>query len=171
MEDADSTVEEDIVEVEDPATARVVDSPEAFDVWEYVVFSSTFQVPALMFSVHTKCQCCFVYQRDPKSDTRATAGSPVSLDGILNTTLFHWPAFVGAEKTTFALQTPNQPFPMLSQAEHPTIGTPCWCLHPCATSEALKELQEADGYENSASPGRLLELWLLLIGNVVDFSQ
>ena len=101
---------------------------------------------------------------------KRSAGSPLSLEALLDSTMFHQSVFAGAEKTSFALQIPDQPFPMLSQSEHPTTGSPCWCIHPCSTTEALKELSEADDRVKTSS-GRLLELWLLLIGNVVDLTQ
>lgn len=99
----------------------------------------------------------------------ALGGSPLSLDDILRTPLFRRRPFPEAEKTTFALQTPQASAPLLSQGEHPTLGTPCWFFHPCETPKALSELvgEETRG---GAEPNlvRQLELWLLLVGNVVN---
>jgi len=66
---------------------------------------------------------------------------------------------------------PNANFPALSQADHPTLGTPCWYIHPCETPTALRELVDADDRYQGPEEGRplrQLELWLLLIGNVMD---
>ena len=71
------------------------------------------------------------------------------------------------ERTTFSLQQRGQLFPLLSQGEHPTLGTPCWFFHPCETPTALAELKEAREQDDSF-PGRTIMLWLLLLGNVVD---
>ncbi|KAL5487947.1 hypothetical protein ACEPAI_6055 [Sanghuangporus weigelae] len=133
----------------DAATAVTREECDLLEVRQYIVYSATFQVPVFYFSVHTR------------------SGSPLSLDGILSTSLFRRNVFPDARKTGFALQTPDHSFPLLSQGEHPTLGTPCWFFHPCETPVALTELVRADGGADT-SPGRLMELWLLLVGNVVN---
>ncbi|KAH8118444.1 hypothetical protein DFH11DRAFT_1502564 [Phellopilus nigrolimitatus] len=125
------------------------DSCDLLEVWQYIVYSATFQVPTFYFSVHT------------------TSGSPLSLDDIMKSSFFRKDAFPDVKKTSFALQAPDHPFPLLSQGEHPVLGTPCWFFHPCETRQALLELVQADGLKEPAT-GRHLELWLLLVGNVVD---
>ncbi|OCB87508.1 hypothetical protein A7U60_g5413 [Sanghuangporus baumii] len=136
----------------DPATAATCEECDLLEVWQYIVYSATFQVPTFYFSVHTR------------------SGSPLTLDGILSSSLFRRNVFPDARKTGFALQTPDHPFPLLSQGEHPTLGTPCWFFHPCETPVALTELVRADGGADT-SPGRLMELWLLLVGNVVNLKD
>ncbi|EJD01335.1 uncharacterized protein FOMMEDRAFT_169476 [Fomitiporia mediterranea MF3/22] len=136
----------------DTATASIPPEDSLLEVWQYTVYSATFQVPALYFSMHT------------------TSGSPLSLDGILASSLFRRNVFPNAQKTGFALQTPSNTFPLLSQGEHPTLGTPCWFFHPCETPSALAELVQADGNADVSS-ARILELWLLLVGNVINFQE
>ena len=91
------------------------------------------------------------------------------LHDILKSTLF-LQDFPDSQQTGFAVQIPGQPFPMLTQAEHPISGTPCWSLHPCATQDALGELIKADE-TFTGSPTRMLELWLLLVGNIINLNH
>lgn len=57
-------------------------------------------------------------------------------------------------------------FPLLSQGEHPTLGMPCWYLHPCETAVAVEEIvAEMGGGAN------VIEGWLLIVGNVVELGN
>ncbi|KAI5124719.1 hypothetical protein M0805_005357 [Coniferiporia weirii] len=139
---------------EDDAAAAVTrrEQNDILEAWQYIVYSASFQVPAFYFSVNTR------------------SGTRLGLDGILGCSLFRRNAFADVKKTSFALQAAGQNFPLLSQGEHPTLCTPCWFLHPCETGVALGELMEADGQITKPS-ARMLELWLLLVGNVVDVRE
>jgi len=127
-------------------------------------------MPVFYFSVHTD------------------EGSPFSLPDIVDrTSLFIFqPHSVDAGDfvvTKYSIQAPGATLPLISQGEHPTLGTPCCYLHPCETQVALGELIGEDG--QSSAPrraveergeegrkhngiARKLELWLLLVGNAVD---
>ncbi|KAH8830833.1 hypothetical protein DL96DRAFT_1594488 [Flagelloscypha sp. PMI_526] len=120
------------------------------DVTQFIVHSATFQVPAFYFTV------------------RDTQGSPLTLPQLMNTTLFHSTALEGTEPSAnFALNTVSGPFPMLSQGDHPTLGTPCWFLHPCETAPSITELLNGEEM-NNPSPLRVLEVWLLFISSAVN---
>ena len=96
-------------------------------------------------------------------------GAPARCESIANSTLIRKEALPAElTSTDFALQAYGQSFPLLSQGEHPTLGTSCWYFHPCETPKALNELIQEDG--NPSSPRRRLELWFLLVGNVIDLS-
>ncbi|KAJ7283730.1 hypothetical protein C8J57DRAFT_1293396, partial [Mycena rebaudengoi] len=101
---------------------------------QYIVYSATFQVPAFYFTLHD------------------ASGSPLSLDDLVQTTLFHRFAFEGTESTTFALSLPASAFPLLSQGDHPTLGTPCWYFHPLG-EQRLE---------------RWMETWFMVLGTVVS---
>ena len=70
----------------------------------------------------------------------------------------------------YALTLPDAPFPLLSQGDHPTLGTPCWYLHPCETRAAVDELfaeaVQAEWTEDERHV-RWLELWLMVVGSVL----
>ena len=70
--------------------------------------------------------------------------------------------------TTFALETPDSPFAMLSQGDHPTLNTPCWYLHPCHTAEVVEEITQGMACDETSGPLRWLEAWFMVLGNVVD---
>lgn len=58
---------------------------------------------------------------------------------------------------------------MLSQGDHPTLGTPCWYLHPCQTAEVVDELMREVECGEAERPLQWMEAWLMMLGNVVDF--
>ncbi|KAG6837563.1 hypothetical protein H0H93_007744 [Arthromyces matolae] len=83
--------------------------------------------------------------------TNRLAGSPLTLTDLVRTTLFRPFAFENTELSTFGITRPDSSFPILSQGEHPTLGTPCWYLHPCATDAAVTELMtENEGVAHEA---------------------
>lgn len=57
---------------------------------------------------------------------------------------------------------------MLSQGDHPTLGTPCWYLHPCHTAEAVEEIMKEVNCEGDRLL-RWMEAWFTMLGNVIDF--
>ncbi|PFH51446.1 hypothetical protein AMATHDRAFT_142570 [Amanita thiersii Skay4041] len=123
---------------------------------QYVIFSATFQVPTFYFTVH-----------DAK-------GVPLSLYDILRSTLFRRFAFTGVERSNHALTLPGSSFPLLSQGDHPTLGTPCWYLHPCATAKAVGELmaeQQGKMEEEEEILLKTLETWVLVVRQVVDWGR
>lgn len=73
--------------------------------------------------------------------------------------------------TTFAVGTTDSAFAMLSQGDHPTLGIPCWYLHPCHTAEVVEEImREVDHMESDRSL-RWLEAWFMVLCNLVDFGD
>ncbi|KDR83822.1 hypothetical protein GALMADRAFT_236227 [Galerina marginata CBS 339.88] len=139
-------VEEDDLATAQPAGPAVI-------VQEYIVYSASFGVPAFYFTIHN------------------TNGTPLSLAGILQTTFFKSELPSGSEATTFALTVPSTSFPLLSQGDHPTLGTPCWYFHPCesdkAVREFLSEIEQSDWSEETRLV-RWLELWIMIVGSVLN---
>ena len=89
----------------------------------------------------------------------------------MQTNIFKFQVPEGSEANGFALTLPNAPFPLLSQGDHPTLGTPCWYLHPCETGRAVGELLEEvvqESWDEETRDVRWLELWLLAVSSVVD---
>lgn len=70
--------------------------------------------------------------------------------------------------------TNDAPFPLLTQSEHPTLGIPCWSIHPCETSPAMGELlDERIGLswnEDDPQTGLVqwLATWFMLLSTIVD---
>ena len=113
-----------------------------------------------------RCAIFVVYRED--TDTEKV------LDSVDRRSNFFRPGVLPqSERTSFALQLPTSQFPLLSQGEHPSTGTPCWYFHPCETETALRELLEADRETRVIEDEivRLMELWFLLLGNVVDMHR
>ncbi|ORY81802.1 hypothetical protein BCR35DRAFT_265748, partial [Leucosporidium creatinivorum] len=130
----------------------------------WICLSPTFHVPVLYFSAHW------------------TSGSPLTLDQLLDSTIFHpkdptlYP-FSTLAPSSSSSSSPTDlapPFPFLSQGEHPTLGTPAWFLHPCETEAIMEDVlssveRESGGdSEEKAWRGRWLESWLMVVGSVVD---
>ncbi|KAJ7047448.1 hypothetical protein C8F04DRAFT_1058863 [Mycena alexandri] len=138
-EDADDATDGD-----DDATAST--PAETLTCRQYIVYSSTFQVPAFYFTLHD------------------ASGAPLPLDDLVRTTLFHRFAFEGTESTTFGVSLPGSAFPLLSQGDHPTLGTPCWYFHPCESAAAVTEIMAELGDERRG----WLETWFMVLGTVVN---
>ena len=95
-------------------------------------------------------------------------GSVLSLDQILTTSLFYQERLPSHGDSDIVLSLNGSAFPMLSQGDHPVLGTPCWYLHPCETARAVDELQQNLGLMDGDDKERWLELWFMLVGNVVN---
>ncbi|KAJ7095305.1 hypothetical protein B0H15DRAFT_105008 [Mycena belliarum] len=120
---------------------------ETLNCMQYIVYSATFQVPAFYFTLHD------------------ASGSPLPLDELVQTTLFRRFAFAGTEKTSFAVSLPESVFPLLSQGDHPSLGTPCWYLHPCQSTAAVDEIMVEVGEQRLE---RWIEAWFMVLGTVVS---
>src|ERR1700733_2542609 len=57
--------------------------------------------------------------------------SPLTLEEIMNTSILRRHALTEVQVTPHALVQPDASFPLLSQGDHPTLGTPGWFIHPC----------------------------------------
>lgn len=96
---------------------------------------------------------------------------PLSLTKLVRTSLFHLFGFEHTEVNSFGLNRPQSSFPLLSQGEHPVLGTPCWYLHPCETQNSVNELMAEVEHEPLSEEARLtrwLEIWFMVVGTVVD---
>ncbi|KAI0269280.1 hypothetical protein BC834DRAFT_820430, partial [Gloeopeniophorella convolvens] len=156
VEDASDLEDEAL---DDPAAVQS-NSSEVLACNQSIAFSPTYQVPVFYFTVH---------------DSR---GSPLTLEHILKTTLLHRHALSETQASSFALVQPEAPFPLLSQGDHPTMGTPSWYIHPCGTASAMGELigeKNAEGLPDvsqSSSPWvDWLETWFMVLGNIVELGS
>jgi len=145
----------EVVEIDDDATVSHLTSTRLVSN-QYVVYSATFQVPAFYFTIHE------------------SNGSPLPLTGILKTSLFRQFAFEGTDTTSFSVSLPASSFPLLSQGDHPTLGTPCWYFHPCETSayigEVMKEVMQ-DDWTESQRQVRWMEAWFMVLGTAVNLKE
>ncbi|KIY51601.1 hypothetical protein FISHEDRAFT_11710, partial [Fistulina hepatica ATCC 64428] len=123
---------------------------------QYVVYSATYQVPTFYFSVHD------------------ANGTPLFVDDLVKTSLFRSNIFENTTSTSFAVTQRANVCPMLSQGEHPTLGTPCWYLHPCETVNAVDEIMVELARESPASWTetrrlvRWMEAWFMVLSCAVD---
>ncbi|QRV76259.1 autophagocytosis associated protein [Ceratobasidium sp. AG-Ba] len=102
-----------------------------------------------------------------------SGGSPATLSRIMATDRFQLRAFKnsGIAASGAALQPQeanNAHFPLLSQGDHPTLGTPHWYFHPCETSTAVTEIL-AQVHEAS-TPLRWLETWFAVLSTAIDLT-
>ncbi|KAJ7638740.1 hypothetical protein FB45DRAFT_903703 [Roridomyces roridus] len=124
-------------------------APETLTCKQYVCYSATFQVPTFYFTLHD------------------ASGSPLAVTDLVGTTLFSRNAFEGTQQTSFAVSQPDSAFPLLSQGDHPTLGTPCWYFHPCQTAAAVDEIMKALGHGEQGL-GLWVEKWFVVLGSVVN---
>ncbi|KAG1820267.1 uncharacterized protein BJ212DRAFT_1266419 [Suillus subaureus] len=140
---------DDSLDFVDDGTTASRDSPDSLTCHQYVVLSATFRVPAFYFSIY------------------GSSGSPLQLIDIMQTSLLREDVCEGTVASTFAVSHPTMNFPLLSQGEHPTLGTPCWYFHPCETASAVQEiLKESEG--NSRRPLSWMEAWFTVLSTAVD---
>ncbi|EIW61738.1 uncharacterized protein TRAVEDRAFT_163229 [Trametes versicolor FP-101664 SS1] len=138
------------LEVEDESAAVVPGELQTCK--QYVVYSPTFEVPAFYFTLNK------------------SSGSPLVLDQIVQSTLFRRNALPSSDGNTFGLTLPGSNLSLLSQGDHPTLGTPSWYFHPCHTSEVVGEILAAsEGTQPGDELLRWMEVWFMVMSNVVDF--
>ncbi|KAF9482472.1 hypothetical protein BDN70DRAFT_773858, partial [Pholiota conissans] len=139
-------------EADDAATAPERPSSDVLVVQEYIVYSASFNVPAFYFTAHD------------------TNGTPCSLTDLVTSSFFKVKPPAESQTTNYALTLPRIPFPLLSQGDHPTLGTPCWYFHPCETEvavdEFMSEVEERDWTEEMRLV-RWMELWVMIVGSVL----
>ncbi|KAL6299106.1 hypothetical protein BKA93DRAFT_808335 [Sparassis latifolia] len=153
-DEPDEDVYHDISDVDDNAALTQTQSTGVLSTRQYVVHSPTFQVPAFYFTIHD------------------SAGSPLTLADIVTTPLFRRHALPETVSNSFAVSAPESLFPMLSQGDHPTLGTPAWYFHPCYTLESVAEVMmevQQDEWTTEQRLLRWLETWFMVLGNIVDF--
>ena len=77
----------------------------------------------------------------------------------------------GSGATDFALTLPSGSFPLISQGDHPTLGTPCWFFHPCESETAVNEFMMDEDWSDWGQERRYvrwLEIWLMIVGSIFD---
>lgn len=98
-------------------------------------------------------------------------GVQLTLDQLLGTGIFRLDPLTKFDKTTFGLSEPGSAFPLLSQGDHPVLGTRCWYFHPCESSTAVDELVNEAIVPEASEDGRLecwMKMWFLVLGSVVN---
>lgn len=99
-------------------------------------------------------------------------GSPLSLQEIMQTSLFKLKPPNESEITTYSLTMPSKSFPVISHGEHPTTGHPCWYFHPCESEKAVNEFMQEEEQHTQWSEGRRLgrwlEIWLMIVGSILN---
>jgi ubiquitin-like-conjugating enzyme ATG10 len=167
----DSTNE--VVEIDDDATVSHLPSTRLVSN-QYIVYSATFQVPAFYFTIHDSSTWSLIAGSTRSEAQYFQDGSPLSLTDILKTSLFRRFALEGTDTTSFGVSLPASSFPLLSQGDHPTLGTPCWYFHPCETSasvgEVMKEVMQ-DDWTESQRQVRWMEAWFMVLGTAVNLKE
>ena len=98
-------------------------------------------------------------------------GVQLTLDQLLQTDVFRFDPSMKFDKTTFGLSEPGSAFPLLSQGDHPVLGTRCWYFHPCESSTAVNELVSEVVSPDASEDDRLrcwMKMWFLVLGSVVN---
>ena len=98
-------------------------------------------------------------------------GVQFTLDQLLQAGIFRFDPSMKFDKTTFGLSEPGSAFPLLSQGDHPVLGTRCWYFHPCESSAAVNELVNEVVDPDVSEDDRLrcwMKMWFLVLGSVVD---
>jgi len=90
----------------------------------------------------------------------------------MNTSILRRHALPEIQATPYALVQPDASFPLLSQGDHPTLGTPGWFIHPCGTACAIGELigERQKGEEMAGVDDdwlQWLETWFMMMENIV----
>lgn len=101
-------------------------------------------------------------------------GTPLSLADICRLPLFRPQSLFGQQVASFAVQDAISSMALLSQGDHPTLGSPCWYVHPCNTSAIVGELMaevEDKTWTDEVRCLRWIEAWFMVLGNVlcIDF--
>lgn len=159
--------ETDVIELEDPVTASR--RCEEVHVQQFIVFSASFSIPAFYFTVHDSSMRMIIHRVTQSNPP--PAGSPLSLNELVQTAFFRAEVPADASMTPFALNPTSSPFPILSQGDHPTLGTPCWYIHPCEAEKAVGEFMCEVGqssWTEAERAVRWMELWLMVVASVVD---
>ncbi|KAF4602164.1 hypothetical protein EYR40_005368 [Pleurotus pulmonarius] len=127
---------------------------ESLSCHQHVAYSASFQVPAFYFNIF------------------ASNGSPLPISDVLKTAFFRSSIREDTKATTFAVSAGDAAFPLLSQGDHPVLGTPSWYLHPCETANAvgeiMDEIQHNGDWNDEMRLVRWLETWFMVVGTAVD---
>ncbi|OSX60452.1 hypothetical protein POSPLADRAFT_1182993 [Postia placenta MAD-698-R-SB12] len=151
-DEQESQDEWEVVEENDENDASAA-APDVVASQQHVVFSPTFQVPAFYFTAHS------------------ASGAPLPLSEIVKLPLLRQHILAGTHSSGFALTAQESTFPLLSQGDHPVLGTPSWYLHPCHTAEAVTELlseSRTDGGSEEERLSRWIQTWFVILGQVVN---
>lgn len=162
-----------VVEIDDGATmSHAPLTPIVSN--QYVVYSATYQVPAFYFTIHDSSAWSLLQALLVLRRSIFQGGSLLPLTDIVKTSLFRRYVLEGTETTSFSVSLPAASFPLLSQGDHPTLGTLCWYLHPCETSapvdEVMKEIMQ-DDWTESQRLVRWMEAWFMVLGTVVNLKD
>lgn len=155
--------------VEEEDSAMATSAPKFISCDQYIVYSSSFVVPAFYFNVWDQRMC-----NHCDSATSAefdVEGVQLTLDQLLQTGLFRFDQPTKFDKTTFGLSEPGSVFPLLSQGDHPVLGNRCWYFHPCESSTAVNELLNEAVSSDASEDDRLrcwMKMWFLVLGSVVN---
>ena len=154
-------------EEDDPAVATSI--PEFVSCDQYIVYSPSFMVPAFYFNMwdqrmSNRCNSVIIAELDVE-------GVQLTLDQLLQAGAFRFDPSAKFDKTTFGLSEPGSAFPLLSQGDHPVLGTRCWYFHPCESSAAVNELVNEAISPDVSEDDRLrcwMKMWFLVLGSIVN---
>ena len=103
------------------------------------------------------------YELDTAAD-----GEIMGLADIMSTSLFR-PLALPDPQHDHGIDAPGSAFALLSQGDHPTLGTPCWYLHPCHTAEVIGEILDELVTDGPQRFQRYLEAWFMVLGNMIEW--
>ncbi|KAG8702574.1 erg10, acetyl-CoA C-acetyltransferase [Ceratobasidium sp. 394] len=161
--DAEGFEDEELFEPHDESsTSETIPDASQLYLHECIVWHPTYMVPAYYFQAYD------------------SGGGPANLTRILATDRFQHRAFRNASTgvSGAAIQpreNDNAQFPLLSQGDHPILGTSHWYFHPCETSTAVTEIlaHMPDVQSDQSNPNYALgwlETWFTVLGTAIDLS-
>ena len=157
------------IPIEEDDSTVINPSPNFVSWDQYIAYSPSFMVPAFFFVAWDQRMS---FGRDPmRIAERRVEGVQLTLNQLLQIGIFRFDPSAKFDKTTFGLSESGSAFPLLSQGDHPVLGTPCWYFHPCESSVAVDELVNEVIAPNASEEDRLrcwMEMWFLVLGSVVN---
>ena len=103
------------------------------------------------------------YELDTAAD-----GKIMSLADIMSTSLFR-PRALPDPQHGHGIDVPGSAFALLSQGDHPTLGIPCWYLHPCHTADIVGEILDELVTDKRQRSQRYLEAWFMVLSNMIKW--
>ena len=157
------------IPVEEDDSAVATSTPKFISCIQYIAYSPSFMVPAFYFNVWDQRMSHRCYSATVAEF--GIEGVQLTLDQLPQTGILRFDRSANFDETTFGLSEPGSAFPLLSQGDHPVVGTRCWYFHPCESSAAVNELLNEAISSDASEDDRLrcwMKMWFLVLGSVVN---
>lgn len=179
VDDAFSEAGRELFEDEDDSCAHVDHQEDRVYFYESIAWHPTYMVPTYYFQTVDSGRLFFGHAALKLK--HAIGGSPISLAQIVRTTRFRRRTLLdmAVGVTAYSVQpseSSSAQFPLISQGDHPILGTPHWYFHPCETAAAVREIL-GHSLNTAWDPNRIecllrwLKSWLAVLTTAIDLSS